>query len=70
MADPMQSKADRERRLSECRCPVHGTGMAQVGLQGELFLVTCPRRACGIRGTSIDCAGPVTLLPEFEHLLT
>lgn len=69
MVAAMQRRSDRERRLSECRCPIHGTGMVQVGLQGTQFLVACPRRDCDIQGASTNAAGPVSLLPEHQHLL-
>lgn len=69
MASPRQTLADRERRLNDSRCPIHGTGMVQVGLRGALFLAACPRKDCGVQGTSEVAPGPVTLLPEFQHLL-
>ncbi|PNG50312.1 hypothetical protein WDL1P1_00362 (plasmid) [Variovorax sp. WDL1] len=66
-----QSAQDREIRLSEGRCPVHGCAMHQVGLaKGERRLIVgCPRGDCEIRGTAERPAGPVVLLPEHEHLL-
>lgn len=68
-----QSPQDRLHRLSDGRCPIHGTPMPQVGntIQGDkhLYLVACPRRDCDIKATSESSFGPCDLLPEFEHLL-
>lgn len=70
MSRAKQSKADRERRLDDCRCPVHGGGMGQASRAGTQFVVECPRSDCDIRGTTATTGGPVVLLPEFQHLLT
>ena len=40
-----QSKEDREKRLADLRCPVHGTGLCQI----EEDRMECPRRDCHIR---------------------
>lgn len=69
MSSAKQSVADREKRLSECRCPVHGAHMVQVGHYGQQFLAECPRRDCDIRGTTSTLGGAVALLPNFRHLL-
>lgn len=69
MAPQRQTLADRERRLSDGRCPIHGIGMVQVGLQGALFLAACPRKGCCVQGTSEAVPGAVTLLQEYRHLL-
>jgi hypothetical protein len=70
MPNAAQTKADRLRRLSECRCPVHGTAMVQVDRSESQFLVACPRSDCRIRGTTITALGEVELLPEFAYLLS
>lgn len=64
-----QSIADRLKRLSDGRCPVHGTAMVQVGVKGALFVASCPRRDCGVQGTTSEPHGPVTLSPEHQELL-
>lgn len=68
-----QSPHDRLLRLQDCRCPVHGTPMTQTGttvLNGmNAYLAECPRADCDIKGTSFEAQGPLTLLPEFEHLI-
>lgn len=69
-----QSRADREKRLSEGCCPVHGIGFAQVGLTevaGQTrYLAECPRKDCDIQATSNEAHGPCALLPAFTHLLS
>ena len=40
-----QSQQDREKRLADLRCPVHGTGLCQI----EADRMECPRRDCRIR---------------------
>jgi len=40
-----QSQQDRERRLADLRCPVHGAGLYQI----EADQMQCPRRGCHIR---------------------
>lgn len=40
-----QSRIDRLKRLEDGRCPIHGIGMVQVGQDGALFRVECPRVA-------------------------
>lgn len=40
-----QSKEDREKRLADLRCPVHGTGLCQI----DVDRMECPRRDCHIR---------------------
>jgi hypothetical protein len=57
MPEARQSDADRARRLEKGRCPVHGTGMGQIGNTDEVngrgpSIVQCGRKACGILGTS------------------
>ena len=68
-----QSPHDRLLRLADCRCPVHGTAMTQTGttvVNGlHAYLAECPRADCGIKGTSFEAHGSLTLLPEFMHLV-
>ena len=68
-----QSPQDRLRRLSEGRCPVHGTPMTQIGnipFKGEYrFLASCPRRDCEVQAMAHSPTGPCVLLPQFEHLI-
>jgi hypothetical protein len=70
-----QSREDRLRRLENGCCPIHGIPMHQVGLtsQGDeddvLYIAECDRKDCNIRGTTDEPFGPLTLLPEFRHLL-
>lgn len=64
-----QSIQDRLTRLADGRCPVHGTGMVQVGLNGVLFVARCPRRDCGVTGTATVPHGPVTLSPDHQKLV-
>lgn len=40
-----QSQADREKRLADMRCPVHGTGLCQI----DVDRLECPRGDCNIR---------------------
>jgi len=40
-----QSKEDREKRLADMRCPIHGTGLCQI----DVDRMECPRRDCRIR---------------------
>jgi hypothetical protein len=39
-----QSQRDRENRLADMRCPVHGTGLCQI----DVDRMECPRRDCHI----------------------
>jgi hypothetical protein len=39
-----QSQQDREKRLADMRCPVHGTGLCQL----DVDRMECPRRDCHI----------------------
>lgn len=39
-----QSREDREKRLADLRCPVHGTGLCQI----DVDRMECPRRDCHI----------------------
>jgi hypothetical protein len=39
-----QSQEDRENRLADMRCPVHGTGLCQI----DEDRMECPRRDCHI----------------------
>ena len=39
-----QSREDREKRLADLRCPVHGTGLSQI----DEDHMQCPRRDCRI----------------------
>ena len=64
-----QTLADRLQRLAAGRCPIHGTGMTQVGNAGALGVVECPRRDCTIRGTTTEAFGSVTLLRESSLVL-
>jgi hypothetical protein len=66
-----QATRHRLQRLAQCRCPVHGTPMAQVGAagDGQASLTECTRRDCDIRGTTVDPNGPIVLMPQFAHLL-
>lgn len=56
-----QSRIDRLKRLEDGRCPIHGIGMVQVGQDGALFRVECPRADCNVQGTTHEPHGPVTL---------
>jgi hypothetical protein len=69
-----QTKEDQEKRLSDLRCPVHGTGLSQI----DEDRCECPRRDCHIRfrvnddGSSItakmaDSILTVKLLEEWRH---
>jgi len=69
-----QSTKDRELRLNEGRCPIHGLTMNQVtpwyesnGV--EFTVVACPRKDCEIKAKAFDIEGPWELLPEFDYLL-
>jgi len=67
-----QSKSDRERRLQEARCPVHGLMVEHVGLSGRRdfpFTVRCPRPDCGVLGRQAHPGGPIKLVPLFNFLL-
>ena len=69
-----QSKQDRELRLSEGRCPIHGGWMGQVDSWYEMdgvsyTVVGCGRRDCNIRAKAYSMDGPWELMPEFEYLL-
>lgn len=74
MTEAKQSHAHRSKRLSEGCCPIHGIGLAQVGLSEvnghSRFLAECPRKDCDIQATSETAHGPCTLLPAFAHLLS
>ena len=39
-----QSQEDREKRLADMRCPIHGTGLCQI----DVDRMECPRRDCHI----------------------
>ena len=66
-----QSPLERLARLTRGQCPVHGIGMAQVGLTADerTFIAECPRGDCNIRAETPEPHGPLVLLPEFHHLL-
>lgn len=70
-----QSVADREKRLSEGRCPVHGLPMPQADSwytqeDGKQYtLVECPRSDCQIRAKAFHWNGPWELLPEWHYLI-
>lgn len=69
-----QSKQDREFRLCEGRCPIHGGWMGQIdGWYEEhgvsYTIVGCPRKDCDICAKAFSFDGPRELLPEFKFLL-
>ena len=74
-----QSIGDRQKRLEECRCPIHGLALSQVSpyfqqsggrFDGtEVCLAACSRSDCSIRVVATGPGEPVELLPEWEHLL-
>lgn len=66
-----QSTRTRIARLATSRCPVHGTGMAQIGRFADdgFTLVGCGRKDCGIVGRADSPDGPVHLLPQWQPLL-
>lgn len=64
-----QRRMDRLLRLSDGRCPIHGTPMVQAGLRGSLFVAVCPRKDCVIQGTALESHGAVTLDHEHQELL-
>lgn len=69
-----QSKQDREFRLSEGRCPVHGGGMGQIdGWYEEngvsYTIVGCASKDCDICVKAFSFDGPWELLPEFQFLV-
>ncbi len=69
-----QSKRDRELRLSEGRCPVHGGWMGQIAgwIENDgapYTFVVCSRKNCDIRAKAYSIDGPWELAPEFEYLL-
>lgn len=66
-----QSVEARRARLDECRCPVHGLTMGQIGwyYATAVAFVGCPRRDCGIMATAPHPWGPATLTGAFAYLL-
>ena len=69
-----QSTQDRELRLSEGRCPVHGGWMSQIEPWHEsdgvsYTVVGCSRRDCEIRAKAFSIDGPWELMPEYVYLL-
>lgn len=75
-----QSAKDRENRLSQGCCPIHGIPMPQADswytqeggtMNGKQYtIVECPRADCEIRAKAFHWEGPWELLPEWKHLLT
>lgn len=68
-----QSKQDREFRLSEGRCPIHGGEMGQIdGWYEEhgvsYTIVGCARKDCDFCAKAFSFEGPWELLPEFKFL--
>ena len=77
-----QSVADRQARMSEGRCPIHGIDMAQIDgwheetdvlkrrTLGKLYtLVADGRQDCPLVAKMYDIGGPWELLPEWQHVL-
>ena len=70
-----QSKKDREFRLSEGRCPIHGGWMGQIDgwyyprNSAAYTIVECGRNDCNVRAKAFSVLGPCELLPEFGFLL-
>ena len=69
-----QSRQDRELRLSEGRCPIHGCWMPQGSNiyedDGTIHtIVECPRKSCDIKAEAHSPNGPYELLRDFEYLL-
>jgi len=66
-----QSAADRQNRVNNGCCPIHGIGMTQIGhnaFQSDApFEVSCPR--CGISGKTDSAGSAIILDPQFLHLL-
>lgn len=75
MSNRSQSSADRSKRLSEGRCPVHGIWMSQTDgwyeqADGKDYtIVGCPRRDCNITAKAFSFDGPWELFPDLEYLL-
>jgi len=77
-----QSAADRQKRLDEGRCPIHGIGLCQIDswyeeadwpkrrtLGKHYTLVTDGRNDCPLVIKAYDSDGPWEVLPEWEHIL-
>ena len=69
-----QSTQDRQLRLSEGRCPIHGIWMPQIESWHEekgisFTIVGCPRKNCNIKVRAYSINGPWDLLPQFKYLL-
>ena len=66
-----QSAADRQNRVNNGCCPIHGIGMTQIAHNASQpsapFVVSCPR--CGISGKTDSSDSAVILDAEFIHLL-
>jgi len=71
-----QTIADRKKRLSQGRCPIHGHYLVQASEwqvdeeTGRLYtFVECPR-CKDVMAIETKPFGPATLLPAFQHLLS
>lgn len=67
-------EADRLRRLSEGRCPIHGAHMTQVEAwhetDGGIYtIVACLQPDCSIRARASRVNGPYELGLAFEYVL-
>lgn len=67
-----QTSADRTKRINKGCCPIHGIGMAQVGVTRDrkYAIVECPRRDCSIKAKTISADGPHELLREWKYILS
>jgi|HubBroStandDraft_2_1064218.scaffolds.fasta_scaffold00001_33 hypothetical protein len=62
---------DPVARLRDCRCPIHGCGMYQVGLcdGGKTFVVGCQREDCRVQATTVEPFGVATLANTCAELV-
>lgn len=73
MANAKQTAKDRVGRLSEGRCPIHGTPMPQIDCDvvdgSHVYVVACPRKDCDIEATQTEAGGPSTLRTAWLYLV-
>ncbi len=64
---PRQHTRQHLHRLTDRRCPIHGTPMAEVEMAEDTdpLIVRCTQVDCDIRGTRRENEESVVLLPEF-----